>query len=182
MIDVGHCIFLNGLPGSGKSTYSRKFVDSRRGWLNLDVDVLRNLLGTASVDFIQAGAEVQPLALAVLREQISAGGNVIFPQLFFTPEEASEFETAVLDSGGRVRRVILHEDAQVCWRRVEERARLAPSGSIEGKILDLLANAGGLLELQRIEQQLAAWSQLPEPPRIISSSTPHDEISSLAAA
>jgi hypothetical protein len=156
MTEGGYCVFVNGLPGSGKSTYARKFVNFRRGWLNLDVDVLRGLLGTASVDFLQAGAEVQPLALAVLREQIASGGNVILPQLFFTLEEASEFKAAVVTSGGRVRRTMLHEDVRECWRRLNERARRAPSGSIDHNILNLLAESGGLLELQRIEQQLSA--------------------------
>ncbi|HUQ59175.1 AAA family ATPase [Lentzea sp.] len=182
MTEAGYCVFVNGLPGSGKSTYARKFVDARRGWLNLDVDVLRGLLGTASVDFLQAGVEVQPLALAVLREQIASGGNVIFPQLFFTPEEAAEFEAAVMTSGGRVRRTMLHEDVRECWRRVEERARRAPEDSIYHNILNLLTKSGGILELQRMEHQLSAWSKLPDPPHIISSSTPYDEFAALAIA
>ncbi|MDR2996925.1 MAG: ATP-binding protein, partial [Microbacterium sp.] len=139
MAEGGTCIFVNGLPGSGKSTYARRFVESRRGWLNLDVDLLRGLLGTASIDFVQAGAEVQPLALAVLREQIGRGGNVIFPQLFFTPEEAAPFEEAVTASGGRVVRTLLHEGAEECWRRVEERAHRSATGSIDRGILALLA-------------------------------------------
>lgn len=180
MSEPGCCVFVNGLPGSGKSTYAREFVASRRGWLNLDVDVLRGLLGTASTDFLQAGAEVQPLALAMLREHIASGGNVIFPQLFFIPDEAAEFEAAVVASGGRVRRTMLHEDVGECWHRVEERGGRTASGSIDQHILKLLAEAGGLSELQRIENQLAAWSELPDPPTIITSSTPYDEIALLA--
>ncbi|MDQ0644100.1 putative kinase [Microbacterium murale] len=180
MSKAGYCIFMNGLPGSGKSTYARKFVASRRGWLNLDVDVLRGLLGTASTDFLQAGAEVQPLALAMLREHISSGGNVIFPQLFFTSEEASEFEAAVIAGGGQVRRTMLHEDVMECWRRVEERGGRADSSLIDRNILNLLTEAGGLDELRRIEKQLAGWSDLPDPPQIINSSTPYSEIALLA--
>lgn len=182
MTEAGNCVFVNGLPGSGKSTYARNFVAARRGWLNLDVDVLRGLLGTASLDFVQAGAEVKPLALAVLRTQIASGGNVVFPQLFFTPDEAAEFEEAVVTSGGKVRRTMLREDVRECWRRVEERAHRAPSGSIDHNILSLLTGSGGLLELQRMDQQLSAWSRLPDPPRVISSSTPYDEFAGYAIA
>jgi len=176
----GCCIFVNGLPGSGKSTYARNFVNARRGWLNLDVDLLRGLLGTASVDFVQAGAEVQPLALAVLREQIASGGNVIFPQLFFIPAEASAFEDAVLASGGRIRRTLLREDVDECWRRVEARARQAPADSVERGILDLLTDAGGVAELERMERQLSAWSDLADPPLLITAATPHEELAALA--
>ncbi|WP_406248035.1 AAA family ATPase [Microbacterium sp. M] len=180
MSEAGYCIFMNGLPGSGKSTYARNFVASRRGWLNLDVDVLRGLLGTATTDFLHAGAEVKPLAVAVLREHLSAGGNVIFPQLFYAPDEAAEFEAVVEASGGRVRRTMLREDVGECWRRVEERAHRTPHGSIDRNILDLLAESGGLSELQRIDEQLAAWSDLPDPPRIIHTSTPFSEVAGLA--
>lgn len=180
MTEGGTCIFVNGLPGSGKSTYARRFVESRRGWLNLDVDLLRSLLGTASIDFVQAGAEVQPLALAVLREQIGRGGDVIFPQLFFTPAEAAPFEDAVVASGGRVVRTLLHEGAAECWRRVQDRAQNSLSGSIDRGILALLAEAGGALELERMQQQLSAWSGGPDAPHIIYSSTPHEELALLA--
>lgn len=176
----GCCVFLNGLPGSGKSTYARNFVHARRGWLNLDVDMLRGLLGTAAVDFVEAGAEVQPLALAVLGKQIASGGNVIFPQLFFTAEEAVEFEAAVLSSGGRVLRALLRADAGECWRRVEERGRHASAGSVERGILDLLTDAGGMAELERIESQFAAWSDLADPPVMITSETPHEDLLVLA--
>ncbi|MFE6736322.1 AAA family ATPase [Microbacterium sp. NPDC057650] len=181
MAEGGTCIFVNGLPGSGKSTYARRFVESRRGWLNLDVDLLRGLLGTASIDFVQAGAEVQPLALALLREQIGRGGNVIFPQLFFTPEEAAPFEEAVVASGGRVVRTLLHEGTEECWRRVEERAHGSASGSIDRGILALLAEAGGAVEIERMQRQLSAWSERPDAPRIIHASTPHEELALLAA-
>ncbi|REJ07858.1 hypothetical protein DY023_02520 [Microbacterium bovistercoris] len=181
MTEGGTCIFVNGLPGSGKSTYARSFVESRRGWLNLDVDLLRGLLDTASIDFVRAGAEVQPLALAVLREQIGRGGDVIFPQLFFTPAEAAPFEDAVAQSGGRVVRTLLHEDAEECWRRVQERAHGSASGSIDRRIRALLAEAGGALELERMQRQLSSWSGGPEAPRIINSSTPHEELALLAA-
>lgn len=178
----GCCIFVNGLPGSGKSTFARSFLTSRRGWLDLDVDLLRGLLGTASLDFVEAGAEVQPLALAMLREQIASGGNVIFPQLFFVPDEASAFEEAVLASGGRVRRTLLREEVGECWRRVEERGLHAPAGSVERRILDLLSAAGGLAELERIELQLSAWSDLADPPFLITAATPHEELAALASA
>lgn len=180
MSEAGYCIFMNGLPGSGKSTYARNFVASRRGWLNLDVDVLRGLLGTATTDFLHAGAEVKPLAMAVLRAHLSSGGNVIFPQLFYVPEEAAEFEAVVEASGGRVRRTMLREDVGECWRRVEERAHQTPHGSIDRSILALLAESGGQSELQRIDEQLAAWSDLPDPPRIIHTSTPFSEVAALA--
>ncbi|MBT2483818.1 MULTISPECIES: hypothetical protein [unclassified Microbacterium] len=53
---------------------------------------------------------------------------------------------------------------------------LAPVGSVDRIIFTLLAGSGGAEELQRIEKQLSAWSELPDPPRIIDASTPHDEV------
>lgn len=174
---AGCCIFLNGLPGSGKSTYARALVAGREGWLNLDVDLLRGLLGSAAVDFVRAGAEVQPLVLAVLREHVARGGTVVFPQLFFVPEEAAPFEHAVREAGGRVVRLVLHEDPDECWRRVQQR-----SADVTGRqIAEVLAAAGGVDELCRIERQLAAWSTLDDPPRALRASTPQAEVVALAA-
>lgn len=179
MTRSGTCIFINGLPGSGKSTYARKFVESRPGWLNLDVDVLRGLLGTAAVDFEKAGAEVRPLALAVLREHIGAGGNVVMPQLFFTPEESADFEAAVVEAGGHVYWALLTENVDECWRRVVDRGQRAAPGSMDRVITSFLEKSGGLSEMQRMEQQLGDWSERMAHPLTIRASTPHAHLEGL---
>lgn len=117
------CILINGLPGSGKTTYARRLVARRPGWFNLDVDVLRSLLGIATIDFAEAGLEVRPLAMSLLKTQLALGRNVVFPQLFFGPDESMDFEEAARTSGAVVTRFMITVPIEECWRRVRDRGR-----------------------------------------------------------
>ncbi|WP_392507721.1 AAA family ATPase [Naumannella halotolerans] len=84
------CVFLNGLPGAGKSTYARRTIAGEAGWLSLDIDQIRELLGITAVDFREAGEEVRPLALALLRTQLAAGRNVVIPPTHRCRERRSQ--------------------------------------------------------------------------------------------
>jgi len=164
-----HCVFLNGLPGSGKSTFATRLIAGRPHWLSLDIDVLRGLLGIAAVDFRQAGDEVRPLARALLDAQLGLGRNVVVPQLFFDPSESAQLEAVAEASGARVSRFLISVSAAECWDRVRRRGLAAPPGSLEHRIHELIRTAGGLAELHRMAQQLEVWSRRPDPPVAVSS-------------
>lgn len=70
-------IHLNGAPGVGKSTLAQALVASRPGWLNLDIDVLRSLIGGWEGDFLGTGSVVRPLALAMVSVHLDARRTVV---------------------------------------------------------------------------------------------------------
>jgi predicted kinase len=73
-------ILLNGPPASGKSTIARRFVESRPLALDLDIDVVRGLLGGWLDDPSASGSTARSLALAMADAHLSAGFDVIVPQ------------------------------------------------------------------------------------------------------
>jgi predicted kinase len=73
-------VFINGAPGSGKSTMARRLVDSRPLSLLLDVDTLRGHLGQWRQNPGSAGLTARRLALAMTRTHLAAGHDVVVPQ------------------------------------------------------------------------------------------------------
>ncbi|MBE7163226.1 MAG: hypothetical protein INR72_18465, partial [Williamsia herbipolensis] len=57
-------IVLNGPPACGKSTIARRWVDEHPMSLNLEIDLLRRLLGGWKDDPAAAGVHARELALA----------------------------------------------------------------------------------------------------------------------
>jgi predicted kinase len=73
-------ILLNGPPASGKSTIAQRFVDSRPLTLNLDIDVVRGMLGGWLADPFAAVLTARSIALAMAEAHLSTGRDVIVPQ------------------------------------------------------------------------------------------------------
>ena len=73
-------VLLNGPPASGKSTIAQRFVDARPLGLNLDIDVVRGMLGAWLDDPSAAGLRARSIALAMAETHLAAGHDVIVPQ------------------------------------------------------------------------------------------------------
>lgn len=73
-------VLVNGPPASGKSTMAQRFVDSRPLSLNLDIDVVRGMLGGWLDDPSTAGLTARSLALTMADAHLAAGRDVIVPQ------------------------------------------------------------------------------------------------------
>jgi predicted kinase len=104
---MARLIHLNGPPGIGKSTIARRYVDAQPGTLNLDIDVLRTLIGGWRNDFSGSGALIRPAAIAMATAYLAAGHDVVLPQLIARLEELRKFEAAALDAGAEFREVVL---------------------------------------------------------------------------
>lgn len=91
----GRLILLNGLPGVGKSTLAREYVATRPGTLNLDIDVLRTLLGGP---WEETGELGRSLALQLIRAHVESGHEVVVPQLVADPEQLGRFEEVAEDA------------------------------------------------------------------------------------
>ena len=72
-------IHLNGLPGVGKSTLARRYVEEHRFALNLDVDLLRRSLGQWQ-EHPTSGLQARRLAIAAIRMHLRDGFDVVVPQ------------------------------------------------------------------------------------------------------
>jgi len=73
-------VLLNGPPASGKSTIAQRFVDARPLALNLDIDVVRGMLGSWLNDPTAAGSRARSLALVMAEAHLGAGWDVVVPQ------------------------------------------------------------------------------------------------------
>ena len=85
-------VLLNGPPASGKSTLAARFVDENPLALNLDVDVIRGLLGRWFDQPIAAGLAARRLAISMIEAHLLAGHDVIVPQFVGRPEFIAQLE------------------------------------------------------------------------------------------
>jgi predicted kinase len=85
-------VLLNGPPASGKSTLATRLVESRPLALNLDIDVVRGLLG-AWIDVpADAGLAARALAVSMARTHLAAGHDVFVPQFLGRVDFITELE------------------------------------------------------------------------------------------
>lgn len=87
-------IMLNGMPGVGKSAIANAYVEDRPGTLNLDIDVLRTLLGGSWSETAELG---RSLALSLAEAHLTAGYDVVVPQLIADREQLARFEAVAED-------------------------------------------------------------------------------------
>jgi hypothetical protein len=72
---VPRLIHLNGPPGIGKSALAELYVDDHPGVLNLDIDLLRTLIGGWRDRFAESGQIVWPVGSPWPRPICAAAGT-----------------------------------------------------------------------------------------------------------
>ena len=140
-------IHLNGPPGIGKSTVARMYADAHPSVLNLDVDVVRSLLGGWREDFLAAGELVRPLALAMARTHLGAGNDVVLPQFLGRLSEVERFEAAATSAGAAFVEVVLMDARPAAVERFAARAH-DDSDPWHRTVVALVEEAGGTVALE----------------------------------
>ena len=92
-------ILLNGPPASGKSALAARFVAAHPLTLNLDIDVVRGLLGGWMDQPTEAGLLAREIASAMAVTTLAGGHDVIVPQFLGRPDFIIRLETLAMRSG-----------------------------------------------------------------------------------
>lgn len=110
-------ILLNGPPGSGKSTLARRYADAHPPSLALDVDHLRAMLGGWRATPGPAGLLARDIALAAARTHLTAGHDVVVPQLLARPGFAERLEALAAETGASFHEIVLLPGREETFRR-----------------------------------------------------------------
>ncbi|MFD7574145.1 AAA family ATPase [Streptomyces sp. NPDC059810] len=119
------CVFMVGLPGSGKTTLSRALTD--RGFVRLcpDEEMFRRH-GVYGVDFPRGlfptlERPVLEDVAVELGEHLKAGRDVVVDHGFWTPEDRSKWRSIATNAGATPLLVYLEASHDELWDRISRR-------------------------------------------------------------
>ncbi|WP_329052243.1 ATP-binding protein [Amycolatopsis sp. NBC_01488] len=110
-------ILLNGPPGSGKSTVARRYAGDHPPALALDVDRVRAMIGGWRSSPGEAGLLAREITLAAARTHLSAGHDVVVPQLLARPGFAERLEALAGETGASFHEIVLLPGLEETRRR-----------------------------------------------------------------
>jgi len=94
-------VLINGAPGSGKSTLAEALGRDQPLTLALDVDGIKHSLGQWGEDLLTSGFHARRLTLAVAREQLSAGYDVVIGQYLARTDFIEDLERLAAELDAR---------------------------------------------------------------------------------
>ncbi len=134
-------VLLNGPPASGKSTLATRLVETRPLALNLDIDVVRGLLGAWIDRPADAGLAARALAISMARSHLAAGHDVFVPQFLGRVDFIEELEQLADECGVRFVEIALIVDRSTALQAFSERSR-APSTQSHVDAAELVERSG----------------------------------------
>jgi predicted kinase len=163
-----HLILINGAPGSGKSTLASAVARQKALALALDVDVLKHALGHWDEDADRSGLHARRLALALAREQLGSGFDVVIGQYLPSTTFIEELEHIAHDCGAQFHEFVLEVDAATLAARLSARMIRPdrPEHDVNNRLVGPAdaANLAQSLERLRASRPRAVWVVMPEDP------------------
>jgi hypothetical protein len=160
---VPRLIHLNGPPGIGKSTLAQLYVDDHPGVLNLDIDLVRTLIGGWRDRFAEAGQIVRPVALAMAAAHLRGDRDVIMPQYLGNLGEIERFGAIARDHGAAFCEIAVMDGRQQSLARFYRR-REGDTRGWQQQVRQIVADGGGTELLasmyDRLTSVLAARPQI----------------------
>jgi predicted kinase len=115
-------VLINGAPGSGKSTLAQALAQDQPLTLALDVDGIKHSLGRWNEDLLASGLHARRLALALAREQLSAGYDVVIGQYLARTDFIEDLERVASEVGARFFEFMLELGASELAERLAGRS------------------------------------------------------------
>jgi len=150
---VARLIVLNGPAGVGKSTQARRYAADHPFTLVAELDAVRRMISTWRDDPTQATLRARELTLAMARDHLAKGFDVVLPQFLGNPKFLVEAEQVARDAGAAYDEFVLMDDRDTVIRRFTERnASSSDLAHIEAG--ELVARLGGDDTLNRMYDRL----------------------------
>lgn len=121
--DVPRLMLLNGLPGSGKSTLGRRYLDDHPLALALDIDVIRSMLGCSLEEPAISGLAARDLARAMARTHLEAGHDVLICQFLGRVDFVDTLDRLAAATGVPFVEVVLTTGIDEAAERIRRRTR-----------------------------------------------------------
>ncbi|SDJ48097.1 Predicted kinase [Frankineae bacterium MT45] len=159
---MSRLILLNGPPACGKSTLAQHWVNEHPMTLNLDIDIVRALIGRWQDAPTRSGTLARAIAMAAARAHLESGNDVIAPQHLGRPQFIEQLERLAADVGAEFREVMLLDSRENTFIRFAERTSAARA-SEHTDAHHLLESMGGQSELDAMyNRSLAIIASRPQ--------------------
>ena len=121
-----HIILINGLPGTGKTTFAR-WLQKETGYPLLMRDEMKELLfdilGYSDRGWSEKlGGACYELLFLIMDQMMHAGSNIIVEGYFTAHRHGERIQHLLTTHGYGMKEVLFFCDGEECYRRFEERA------------------------------------------------------------
>lgn len=114
-------MLINGAPGSGKSTLAALLAAQTPLALALDIDALKHALGGWDRDLHASGLQARRLAVAMIRQHLADGHDVVIGQYLARTPFLEELEQLAADCGATFVEAALVVDEETLAQRLAGR-------------------------------------------------------------